>query len=138
MRAIDKIIIHCSATPQGRNVTVDDIRRWHTTPRNRGGRGWKDIGYHYVVCLDGSVQPGRPEEQIGAHCLGHNRTSIGVCYVGGLAPDGRTPRDTRTPAQRRALDALVERLRQKYPGARVYGHNQLNPGKACPCFRVKN
>lgn len=135
MRTIRKIIIHCSATPEGKNFTVDDIRRWHKTPKPKGN-GWADIGYHYVVHLDGSIHEGRPLEKPGAHCRGHNADSIGVCYVGGLAADGKTPKDTRTPAQHAALDALIESLQGLYPDARVCGHNDLDPGKACPSFRV--
>ena len=80
MRDIDKIIVHCSATREGQHIDVDTIRQWHTSePRN-----WSDIGYHYVIYLDGSIVPGRPEERQGAHCKGNNKTSIGVCYVGGV------------------------------------------------------
>ena len=138
MRKINKIVIHCSATPEGKPFTADDIRRWHTAPVNRGGNGWKDIGYHYVVELDGTVKRGRQESRIGAHCAGHNRDSIGVCYVGGVAADGRTPKDTRTPEQRRALYNLVGDLKARYPDSIVVGHNDLNKAKACPCFKVVN
>lgn len=137
MRKIEKIILHCSATPEGKDYTVDDIRRWHTNPVSRGGRGWSDIGYHYVVYRDGSVHAGRPESKTGAHCAGHNRHSIGVCYIGGLAHDSKTPKDTRTPAQRSALRQLVEELRRKYPGATVHGHREF-ARKACPCFEMQD
>lgn len=130
---LDRIIIHCSATPEGRNVTVDDIRRWHTQPVSKGGRGWKDIGYHYVIHLDGSVHAGRPEGTVGAHCKGQNARSIGICYVGGLAADGKTPKDTRTEAQKRSLRELVGRLRKKYGNLAVYGHRDF-AAKDCPCF----
>lgn len=132
---VSKIILHCSATPEGKAFTVDDIRRWHTSPVASGGRGWKDIGYHYVVHLDGSVHPGRPEGIPGAHCLGQNNCSIGVCYIGGLASDGKTFKDTRTAAQKEAIDRLVKELLRRYPGATVHGHNEFAP-KACPCFKV--
>ena len=113
MRKIDDIIIHCTATAEGRDVSVADIRRWHKA------RGFVDVGYHYVVYLDGSVHEGRPLAQVGAHCRGHNAHSVGVCYVGGLAADGRTPKDTRTARQRVALKALVQLLRLNFPGAGV-------------------
>lgn len=129
-RRIDKIIIHCSATPEGRDFTVDQIRQWHLA------RGFSDIGYHYVVYRDGSVHPGRRESQVGAHTTGQNSRSIGICYIGGCAADGRTPRDTRTPAQRNALISLVQTLRRKYPAATVHGHNEF-ARKACPCFDVQ-
>ena len=97
MRSIDKIIVHCTATPEGKHFTVQQIREWHTAPKPKGN-GWRDIGYHFVVYLDGSVHNGRPVGQIGAHCSGHNAHSIGVCYVGGEVADGsHKPKDTRTP-----------------------------------------
>lgn len=135
MRKIDKIIIHCSATAEGRPFTVEDVRRWHTAPKNRGGNGWSDIGYHYVIHLDGSIHTGRPEIRTGAHCTGQNRNSIGICYIGGCKADGRSPKDTRTEAQRIALRRLVKELCGRYPGATVHGHNEF-AAKACPCFDV--
>ena len=123
MRRIDEIIIHCSATPEGRAVTTEQIRKGHMGPPNR----WKDIGYHFVIELDGSRHLGRPLEQMGAHCAdgGHNRYSIGVAYVGGLAKDGKTPKDTRTPEQKDALAQLLKELHQQYPNAKLYGHREL-------------
>lgn len=130
MRQITKIIVHCSATPEGRDYTVADIDRWHKQ------KGWKGIGYHYVVYRDGSVHAGRSIEEIGAHCTGQNANSIGVCYIGGLSADGKTAKDTRTPEQKEALRDLVKRLRVKYPNASIHGHNEF-ANKACPCFDVK-
>ena len=104
MRKINEIIIHCSATTEGRHFTVEDVRRWHKD------RGFADVGYHYLIYLDGSVHAGRPITQVGAHCLGHNAHSIGVCYIGGLASDKKTPKDTRTSRQKQALKALVQLL----------------------------
>lgn len=130
MRKINSIIIHCSATAEGKDYTVADIDRWHKS------RGWQCIGYHYVIYQDGSVHTGRPVEQIGAHCAGHNANSIGICYIGGLSSDNKTPKDTRTPAQIKALRDLVGELKKKYPGATVHGHNEF-AAKACPCFDVK-
>ena len=130
MRKITEIILHCSATAEGLDFSVRDIRAWHKA------QGWADVGYHYVVRLDGTVQEGRPIDQAGAHCKGHNAASIGICYIGGLAADGRTPKDTRTTAQRAALRALVTRLRRQFPAATVHGHNEF-AAKACPCFNVR-
>lgn len=127
MRKINEIIVHCAATPEGKNFKAADIDRWHRE------RKMKCIGYHYVVDLDGTVEPGRPESEIGAHCLGHNQNSIGVCYVGGLDADGRTPKDTRTAAQKEALLALLKKLRAKYPKASIHGHRDF-AAKACPSF----
>ena len=131
MRTINEIIVHCSATPEGRNVTVKDIDTWHRQ------RGFRCIGYHYVIYLDGSVHTGRPESQVGAHCLGHNSHSIGVCYIGGVAKDGKTPKDTRTDAQKESLIKLIKELKAKYPKATVHGHREY-ANKACPCFDAKN
>ncbi len=130
MRKIKEIIVHCSATPEGKDFTVADIDRWHRQ------RGFASIGYHYVVYRDGSVHKGRPVEQQGAHCKGHNAQSIGLCYIGGCAPDGRTPKDTRTAAQRAALRQLVEQLQKQYPSATVHGHSEF-AAKACPSFNVQ-
>ena len=129
MRRIDKIIVHCTATPAGREVTVADVKAWHKA------RGFRTIGYHYLVYLDGTVHAGRRESEVGAHCLGQNARSIGVCYVGGLDTATGEPRDTRTPAQRRALRELVEALCRRYPSATVHGHREF-AAKACPCFDI--
>jgi N-acetylmuramoyl-L-alanine amidase len=130
MRQINQIIIHCSATPEGRDVTVNTIRQWHKQ------RGFRDIGYHYIIYRDGSVHVGRPESQQGAHCTGHNANSIGICYVGGMERDMSEPKDTRTPAQRKALAELCHELKRKYPAASIHGHNEF-ANKACPSFNVR-
>lgn len=129
MRDIKKIIVHCTATPEGRQHTVEDIKRWHLQ------RGFQDVGYHYVVYLDGSVHTGRDVSRIGAHCSGQNAASIGVCYVGGVDAKGQ-PKDTRTVAQKLSLRNLINELRRRYPGATVHGHREF-ANKACPCFDVK-
>lgn len=128
MRKINLIVVHCTATPAGRGVTVADVDRWHRM------RGFTGIGYHYLVGLDGEVFEGRPVEQVGAHALGYNATSLGVAYVGGCDRDGK-PADTRTPEQRRALRLLLKKLKAEYPQAKITGHNRLAP-KACPCFNA--
>lgn len=132
-RNITEIIVHCTATPEGKDYTVDDIRRWHTLPVSKGGRGWSDIGYHYVVYRNGHVVDGRDVDLIGAHCTGHNSYSIGVCYVGGCASDGKTPKDTRTLAQKAGLLSLLVDLKKIYPSAKIYGHRDF-AAKACPSF----
>jgi N-acetylmuramoyl-L-alanine amidase len=125
-RKISEIIVHCSATPAGRDVRAADINAWHKK------RGFKCIGYHYVIKLDGTVERGRSESTIGAHCLGHNVNSIGVCYVGGCDAD-MSPCDTRTDAQKQSLLALLADLRRRYPDAKIYGHRDF-AAKACPSF----
>ena len=127
MRKINEIIVHCAATREGRDFTVEDITRWHKA------RGFATIGYHYVIYRDGSIHEGRPLEQIGAHCVGHNKHSIGICYIGGCASDGKTPKDTRTPEQKEALLALLRRLKARFPNATIHGHRDF-AAKACPSF----
>ena len=129
-RKIDKIIIHCSATREGQHIDVDTIRDWHVN-----GRGWSDVGYHYIIYLDGTVHPGRPVERSGAHTKGQNANSIGICYIGGVETDGKTPKDTRTPEQKAALDNLVFVLTDLFP-ATVHGHREF-ANKACPSFDVQ-
>lgn len=130
MRKVNKIIIHCSATKEGQNFTVSDIDTWHKQ------RGFAKIGYHHVIYLDGTVHKGRDESEIGAHTIGQNANSIGICYIGGLDNDGK-PKDTRTTLQKSALVKLVSELKIKYPDATIHGHNEF-AAKACPCFNVKN
>ena len=128
MRSITLIIVHCSAVRPDQQSSAAQIDTWHRE------RGWKlGIGYHYVVRRDGTIEPGRPEWLVGAHCLNHNRHSIGVCYEGGL--DIRCkPADTRTEAQKEAMRQLLEKLHGRYPRALIVGHHNLDPGKDCPCF----
>ena len=131
MRDISEIIVHCSATPKGRDVDTAEIRRWHTEDN-----GWSDIGYHFVIELDGDIGVGRPQEKSGAHCRGKNSTSIGVCYVGGVAENG-TAEDTRTDEQKVSLETLLGLLKKSYPSAIIYGHRDFSD-KACPSFDAKS
>ena len=130
MRKITEIIVHCSDTVEGTQWTVDDLRKWHKD------RGWLDIGYHYVVYLDGSVHRGRNEEVVGAHCVGHNAHSIGVCYIGGKEAGTFRAKDTRTPAQKEALLRLLIDLVCRYPDAEIYGHRDF-ANRKCPCFDAR-
>lgn len=130
-RNIDLIVIHCADTPEGRDIKTDEIRRWHMEER-----GWSDIGYHYVVELDGNIAKGRPEEVAGAHVRGYNRSSVGICYVGGADSEGNA-KDTRTAQQKQSLDILIEGLLVNYPDAQIVGHRDLDSGKACPSFDAK-
>ena len=131
MRAIHKIIIHCTATREGDDISVDTIRRWHLA------RGWSDIGYHYVIDIKGNINAGRPIELIGSHTRGENKYSIGVAYVGGVEADGVTPKDTRTKAQKDAIIRLVKKLKGCYPDVSIHGHNEFS-NKACPSYNVQN
>jgi len=129
-RAINEIIVHCTASYDGNAMTVEQIRRMHIRER-----GWSDIGYHYVVYLDGSIHNGRDVNISGAHCSGHNLHSIGVVYVGGLAKNGK-PKDTRTPAQKAGLLKLLKELKRLYPKATIHGHREY-ARKDCPCFDAR-
>ena len=129
-RTIKELIVHCSATPEGKDYSVDTIRQWHLQ------RGFSDIGYHYVIYRDGSIHIGRDESIIGAHCTGHNTNSIGVCYIGGCASDGKTPKDTRTLQQKESLLSLLKTLKVKYPNAKIYPHYKF-AAKACPSFNAE-
>lgn len=127
MRPINEIIVHCTATPEGRPVTVAEIDSWHRV------RGWSGTGYHRVIGLNGERWAGRPLDKIGAHCEGHNERSIGVVYAGGVARDGKTAKDTRNAAQANALLAELVELRDRFNIKKVSGHNEY-ANKACPSF----
>lgn len=126
-RNITEIIVHCSATPEGKDYTVANIKQWHLQ------RGFSDIGYHYVIYRDGSVHAGRSESISGAHCTGHNSISIGVCYIGGMDSANKNPKDTRTQQQKDALLRLLKELKKKYPKAKIHSHKDF-ANKACPSF----
>jgi len=130
---MEYITIHCTATPEGRHHTAADIRKWHLA------KGWSDIGYHYVVRLDGTTEKGRADNVTGAHVQGYNKNNIGVVYVGGVTADGKKPKDTRTQIQKDALLTLLKKLRVKYPNAKIQGHRDFpNVAKACPSFDAKS
>lgn len=142
MRPINLLVVHCSATPASRDIGVKEIRGWHKA------NGWKDVGYHYVIRRNGTVETGRAEAIVGAHVSGHNAKSIGVCMVGGVKPD-MSAEDNFTPAQFAALGQLLRELKTRFPDARVCGHRDLSPDrngdgkvtpgewvKMCPSFDV--
>ena len=129
MREINKIIVHCSATREGENFEVAEIRKWHLA------RGFSDIGYHFYIDLYGEIHKGRDISKIGAHCKGHNRNSIGICYCGGVEADGKTPKDTRNTEQKEALLCVLRTLKAMYPNANIHSHNDF-ANKACPSFNA--
>lgn len=129
MRTITLIVLHCSAVRPDQTSSAEQIDSWHKS------RGWKGIGYHYVVRRDGSIELGRPIEEPGAHVVGHNKYSIAICYEGGLDATGN-PADTRTPEQVKALRGLVEMLHKAFPKALIVGHHDFDSTKPCPCFDV--
>lgn len=124
MRAIDTLIIHCSATDPAVEVTVDTLREWHLK------RGWDDIGYHYVIYRDGTIEEGRPEEIQGAHTYGHNQNSLGICLIGGNKSADFTFR------QYVSLFVLVKLLKEQYSIKTIQGHHYYDKDKDCPCFDV--
>ena len=139
-RKIYGIVIHCTATKAGVDLNAEDVRRIHKA------QGWADIGYHYLIRIDGRIENGRDVDLIGAHVSGYNTNTIGVCYVGGLDEKGN-PADTRTPNQKDSLRRLLKMLRAAYPGASIKGHRDYSPDKngngsieswewmkSCPCF----
>lgn len=130
MREINKIIIHCSDTPEDRDDKMEDIRRWHIN------QGYKDIGYHYVIELDGTIKIGRPIGKIGAHCKKHNSDSIGICYVGGKNKEFTRSKDTRTDKQKESLLKLLKELKGEFPNIEIYGHKDF-ANKECPCFDAR-
>lgn len=139
-----RLVLHCTATPEGREVTSNEIRAWHTNPVSRGGRGWKQVGYTDMIHLDGRVERlvDNNEDnvvdnwEITNGAKGHNSTSRHVVYVGGVARDGKTPRDTRTPGQLAAMENYVKDFHRRFPDVRIVGHNEL-AAKACPSFDVQ-
>lgn len=129
MRKINKGIIHCSATVEGKDFDIDDIDRWHKK------RGFTMVGYHFVILLDGTIQHGREINKIGAHAKGHNRTSIGICYIGGVDSKHK-PKDTRTEAQKESLKNMVAWLKITFEDIDIFGHNEIS-NKACPSFDAR-
>ena len=144
MAKLERLVLHCTATPEGRNVTSNEIRAWHTNPVSKGGRGWKQVGYTDMIHLDGRVERLVQNNEdnvvdnweITNGAQGYNSPSRHVVYVGGVARDGKTPRDTRTPAQLEAMAAYVRDFHRRFPDVRIVGHNEL-AAKACPSFDVQ-
>ncbi|MEN6644297.1 MAG: N-acetylmuramoyl-L-alanine amidase [Armatimonadia bacterium] len=126
------IVLHCSATRGVQDIGAADIRRWHKD------KGWKDIGYHFVIRRDGKVEKGRAIDAIGSHVQGHNINSVGICLVGGIDDKTWQPADNFTAAQWKSLKQLVDTLVKRYPAAKVLGHRDFpKVQKACPCFEAK-
>lgn len=142
-RPMHTIVVHCSATPEGSNFTSEDIKKWHLK------RGFKDIGYHFVILLDGTIEIGRPLNKIGAHVTNNNTGTIGICYIGGL-DKYKKAKDTRTDAQKESLNLLIEILKKHIKVKEIKGHRDFSKDlngngkidkfeyiKECPCFDVK-
>lgn len=130
-----QIIVHCAATKPHQDIGAKEIKRWHADPKPQG-RGWSDIGYHYVIRRDGELELGRDLMAYGAHAKGHNHNSVAVCLVGGINYQGE-PDFNFTQRQLLTLFAVLTELVQKFPGAEVKGHRDLpDVSKACPGFDV--
>ena len=128
-RKITDISIHCSATKEGIDITTSDIRRWHVQDN-----GWNDIGYNYIIRLDGTIEKGRPLYKSPAAVKGHNKNMLAVCYIGGI-DENQVAKDTRTPQQKASMDYLIGELKRHYPEATVKGHRSYpDVAKACPSF----
>lgn len=144
MAKLKRLVIHCTATPEGREVSAGEIRHWHTDPPSKGGRGWKQVGYTDMVHLDGTVERLLDNNEddvvdpweITNGAKGHNSTARHIVYVGGVDRDGKTSRDTRTSGQRKALEHYVKDFHRRFPSVRIVGHNELSK-KACPSFDVQ-
>jgi N-acetylmuramoyl-L-alanine amidase len=131
VRKINSIIIHCAATPPSMDIGRTEIDQWHTA------RGWRGIGYHYVIRRSGEIEIGRPVEQVGAHASGHNADSIAICLVGGVDHE-RKPDSNFTKEQFASLKGLVLDLKGRFPDADVFGHRDIQGvAKACPSFDVR-
>lgn len=139
------LVLHCTATPEGREVSAADIRHWHCDPPSKGGRGWKQVGYTDLIHLDGKVERlvDNNEDakvdpwEITNGAAGYNSVSRHVVYAGGVAKDGKTAKDTRTWKQQLAMRDYVRDFHRRFPQIRIVGHNELNPKKACPSFDVQ-
>jgi hypothetical protein len=143
MAALKYLVLHCTATPEGREVTGDDIRRMHLSPVSKGGRGWQQVGYTDIIHLDGTVERlvNNNEDanvdpwEITNGAKGYNSVSRHVVYAGGMTKDMSQPKDTRTPAQLKAMEAYVRDFHRRFHGVRIIGHNEV-AAKACPSFDV--
>lgn len=144
MAQLQYLVIHCTATPEGRAVSSDEIRRWHTAPTSQGGRGWKQVGYTDMIHLDGRVErlvqnnedANVDPWEVTNGAVGYNQISRHVVYVGGVSKDGKAPKDTRTPQQLEAMKRYVIDFHARHPKVRIIGHNEVAK-KACPSFNVQ-
>lgn len=143
-KSLKYLVIHCTATPEGREVSAADIRNWHTSPVSKGGRGWKQVGYTDIIHLDGTVErlvdnnedAWVDDWEVTNGVAGYNSVSRHVVYSGGVAKDGKTAKDTRTPAQTKSMTEYVKDFHKRFPSVRIVGHNEL-AAKACPSFDVQ-
>jgi N-acetylmuramoyl-L-alanine amidase len=124
------LVVHCAATKPTMDIGLREIRQWHRQ------QGWLDVGYHYIIRRDGTIEEGRPQDVIGSHVKGHNHESLGICMAGGIDASGK-PENNFTPEQFASLSGLLFKLREQFPQATILGHRELDSGKACPSFDVQ-
>ncbi|MBR3616973.1 MAG: N-acetylmuramoyl-L-alanine amidase [Bacteroidaceae bacterium] len=144
MAKLKYLVLHCTATPEGREVSSDDIRAWHTTPVSKGGRGWSQVGYTDLIHLNGEVErlvdnnedANVDHWEITNGAKGYNSISRHVVYVGGVVADGKTTKDTRTKAQKAAMEAYVKEFHKRHPNVRIIGHREV-AARDCPSFDVQ-
>lgn len=132
-RKTNQIILHCSATPEGKDFTPEQVHRWHLE------RGFIGCGYNFIIERDGTILECRPENCVGAHCTNHNSFSVGICYIGGMDENNKNPRDTRTVEQKESMYQLVQYLLEKYHLTLmdVHCHREF-ANKQCPCFDIND
>lgn len=128
-KSTDALFVHCSATKPTMDIGVREIRQWHKE------QGWLDVGYHFVIRRDGTVEEGRDIEAVGSHVKDHNHNSLGICLVGGVDESNKFKANF-TPSQIRSLRTLLDGLKVKYPSAAIRAHHDVAP-KACPSFDLK-
>lgn len=136
MRIVDEIIIHCSYTPSSMDIGVEEIRKWHTDPKPKGN-GWSDIGYHFVITRSGDIQVGRPLERTGAHTKGHNKGTIGICWVGGMNEAKDAAEDNRTDIQKELMLALIDTLIERFPTIKKISGHRDYANRDCPCYNAR-
>lgn len=143
-KCLTHLILHCTATPEKRPVLGSNIRQWHTSPTSQGGRGWKQVGYTDLFHLDGKIErlvANNEDAQVDSWeitngAIGYNSIARHIVYAGGLAADGKTPKDTRTPEQLAAMERYVKDFHNRFPHVKIIGHNEV-AAKACPSFDVQ-
>lgn len=144
MAKLQYLVLHCTATPEGREVSSKEIRAWHTNPVSKGGRGWKQVGYTDLIHLNGEVERlvNNNEDanvdpwEVTNGAKGYNSISRHIVYVGGVAADGETTKDTRTKAQKQSMETYVRDFHKRFPNVRIIGHRDV-AAKDCPSFDVQ-
>lgn len=130
-RPVNRLFIHCAATPPTMDIGAKEIRKWHKD------KGWSDIGYHWVIRRNGKIEDGRPINKVGAHVKGYNTGSLAICMIGGVDIE-MNPTPNFTDKQWHTLELMVRSIKAQIPHITIHGHNEFDHGKACPSFSVQN